>query len=459
MKASPDPRVWRNWARTATATPARWCLPRSEAEISAAVKDAALAGLTVRALGSGHSFTAAAATSGVALDLSQWTGITAADTGTGLVTARSGTTLRALGAELGGLGLAMANLGDIDAQTLAGALSTGTHGTGARLGGLATQVTSVELVLADGSVATCSASSRPELFAAARIGLGALGVITTVTLRCVPAFTLLADERPMPVEEVLEQFDALAAANDHFEFYWFPYGRKALVKRNNRLPAGGPGSASTVPASTVPAASAPPPLPAWRRFWEFEVVENAAFGALCRLGRARPRLIPALNRFSSAALSSRSYSDVSHRVFVTPRRVRFAESEYAVPRESLRHVIAELRRVVPRLADPVMFPVEVRVAAADDIWLSTAYGRESAYVAIHQYSGLPYQAYFDRFESIVAEVAGRPHWGKLHSLDAGRLRSLYPRFDDFRRVRAEVDPEGRFGNSYLTRVLGDAHDL
>ena len=188
-------------------------------------------------------------------------------------------------------------------------------------------------------------------------------------------------------------------------------------------------------------------------------MENAAFGTLCRIGRARPRLIPALNRFSSAALSSRSYADLSHRVFVTPRRVRFVESEYAVPRESLGHVIAELRRAVPRLADPVMFPVEVRVAAADDIWLSTAYGRESAYVAIHQYAGLPYQAYFDRFESIVAEVAGRPHWGKLHSLDAGRLRPLYPRFDEFRRVRAEVDPEARFGNSYLTQVLGDVHEL
>ncbi len=446
MNHSSTPRVWRNWAGTATATPARWCRPGSEAEISAAVKDAASAGLPVRALGSGHSFTAAAATSGVALDLSQWTGITAADTRTGLVTVRSGTRLRALNAELGGLGLAMANLGDIDAQTVAGALSTGTHGTGARLGGLATQVSSLELVLADGSVVSCSAASRPELFAAARIGLGALGVITTVTLRCVPSFTLLADERPVPVEEVLEQFDALADANDHFEFYWFPYGRKALVKRNNRIsPAG--------------AAAAVRPLPGWRRFWEFEVMENAAFGALCRIGRARPRLIPALNRFSSAALSSRSYSGTSHRVFVTPRRVRFAESEYAVPRESLGHVIAELRRAVPRLPDPVMFPVEVRVAAADDIWLSTAYGRESAYVAIHQYAGLPYRAYFDRFESIVAEVAGRPHWGKLHSLDAERLRPLYPRYDEFRRVRAEVDPEARFGNSYLTRVLGDAHDL
>ncbi len=443
---APDRRTWRNWAGTATATPARWCRPRHEAEISAAVKDAAAAGLTVRALGSGHSFTAAAATSGVALDLSGWTGIVAADTRTGLVTARSGTTLRALGAELDGLGLAMANLGDIDAQTLAGALSTGTHGTGARLGGLATQVEALDLVLADGSAVTCSASSRPELFAAARVGLGALGVITTVTLRCVPSFTLVADERPMPVEEVLGQFDALAEANDHFEFYWFPYGRQALVKRNNRLPA--PGSAP-----------APPPLPAWRRFWEFEVMENAAFGALCRAGRLAPRLIPSLNRLSCAALSSRTYADTSRRVFVTPRRVRFAESEYAVPRESLGHVIAELRRAVPRLTDPVMFPVEVRVAAADDIWLSTGYGRESAYVAIHQYTGLPRQAYFDRFESIVAEVAGRPHWGKLHSLDAGRLRPLYPRFDAFRRVRAEADPEGRFGNAYLARVFGPSHEL
>jgi L-gulono-1,4-lactone dehydrogenase len=337
----------------------------------------------------------------------------------------------------------MANLGDIDMQTLAGALATGTHGTGARLGGLATQVEGLELVLADGSVAACSASSRPELFAAARIGLGALGVVTSVTLRCVPAFTLLADERPLPVDEVLEQFDALAESNDHFEFYWFPYGRNALVKRNNRV-AGD--SLDT----------AVPPLPAWRRFWEFEVMENAGFGALCRLGRARPRLIPALNRFSSSVLSARTYTETSHRVFVTPRRVRFTESEYAVPRESLGHVIAELRRAVPGLADPVMFPVEVRVAAADDIWLSTAHGRESAYVAIHQYTGLPYQDYFDRFESIMAEVRGRPHWGKMHSLDAARLGSLYPRFDDFRRVRAEVDPEGRFGNAYLTRVFGSS---
>jgi L-gulono-1,4-lactone dehydrogenase len=442
MKQPAGPGQWRNWAGTATATPARWAQPRNEAEICAAVKGAAAAGLQVRALGSGHSFTPAAATSGLALDLSLWTGVTAADTRTGLVTVRSGTTLRGLNAALAEFGLAMTNLGDIDAQTIAGALATGTHGTGARLGGLATQIEALDLVLADGSLVTCSASARPELFAAARVGLGALGVVTAVTLRCEPSFTLAADERPVPVEQVIEQFDSLAAGNDHFEFYWFPYGRQALVKRNNRLSPGASGSAVR--------------MPGWRRFWEFEVMENAAFGTLCRLGRAEPRFIPALNRLSSAALSARSYTDASYRVFVTPRRVHFVESEYAVPRESVADVLAELRREVPRLADPVMFPVEVRVAAADDIWLSTAYGRDTAYVAIHQYTGLPYRAYFDLFESVVATVAGRPHWGKMHSLGAGQLGPLYPRFDDFRSVRAEVDPEERFGNAYLGRVFGPA---
>src|SRR5580658_6958815 len=305
-RQAPAGGTWRNWAGNVTATPARWATPRTEAEISASVNDAAGAGLQLRALGSGHSFTPAAATDGLALDLSGWTGIIAADTRTGLVTVRSGTTLRALNAGLAPLGLALANLGDIDVQTVAGALATGTHGTGARLGGLATQIEALDLVLADGSLTSCSASARPELFAAARVGLGALGVVAAVTLRCVPAFTLAADERPMPVDEVIEQFDALAEGNDHFEFYWFPYGRQALVKRNNRLPA-----------SPAGAGAAPPkPMPGWRRFWEFEVMENAAFGSLCRVGRAAPRLIPALNRLSSAALSARTYTDTSYRVFV-----------------------------------------------------------------------------------------------------------------------------------------------
>ncbi|HEY0719204.1 MAG TPA: FAD-binding protein, partial [Streptosporangiaceae bacterium] len=232
--------TWRNWAGNVTVTPARWQRPVSTAGIALAVSAAAADGLTVRAVGSGHSFTPIAAAPGVALDLSGWTGIVAADTRTGLVTVRSGTRLGQLNADLDRLGLALANLGDIDAQTVAGAVSTGTHGTGAALGGLATQVEALEMVLADGSVVSCSERDRPELFAAARLGLGALGIITEVTLRTVPSFALAADEGPEPVQDVIARFGELAAAHDHFEFYWIPYGRNALVKRNNRLPAGQP---------------------------------------------------------------------------------------------------------------------------------------------------------------------------------------------------------------------------
>jgi FAD-linked oxidoreductase len=458
--------TWQNWAGTASADPARRSWPRSAEEIGRAIAAAAKDGLTVRALGSGHSFTPAAATSGVALDLSGWTGVVGADLGSGLVTVRSGTTIRELNATLDALGLAMANLGDIDAQTVSGAISTGTHGTGAGLGGIATQVAGLDLVLADGSVVSCSADENPDLFSAARVSVGALGVLSTVTLQCVPSFTLAADERPMPLEEVLTRFSELAAGNDHFEFFWFPYSKNALVKRNNRIPRGDdPGDpfepaaarlvARTAIRSGARAAAVPSPMPRWRRFIEYEVMENAAFGALCRTGRAVPATIKPLNRLAAATLSKRSYSAPSHEVFVTPRRVRFVESEYAVPRESLLDVLAELRAGVGRLPDPVMFPIEVRVAAADDIWLSTAQGRDSAYVAVHQYVGLPYADYFQLFESIAASVGGRPHWGKMHTRSASYLGSVYPRFADFLRIRDSVDPSRLFANPYLTQIFGD----
>src|SRR6202044_2465196 len=243
--------------------PARRSWPRSTEEIGQAITAAGKDGLAVRALGSGHSFTPAAATSGVALDLSGWTGVVTADLDSGLVTVRSGTTIKELNATLAALGLAMPNLGDIDAQTISGAISTGTHGTGAGLGGIATQVAALELVLADGSVVSCSAQERPDLFNAARVSVGALGVISTVTLQCVPAFALAAHEAPMHVDQVLERFDEFAAANDHFEFYWFPYGTNALLKQNNRTGA-------------VGGAGIPSPMPSWRRFLEYEVMENAA---------------------------------------------------------------------------------------------------------------------------------------------------------------------------------------
>lgn len=426
--------MWTNWARTASCTPTRVVHPSSTDEIAAAV----VSGGRVRARGSGHSFNDIAVAPEVALDLDRWTGIVRADTETGLVTVRSGTPLHVLNADLHRLGLAMPNLGDIDAQTIAGAVSTSTHGTGAKLGVLATAIAELELVLADGSIATCSRSERPDLFNAARVSLGALGVISTITLQCVPSFVLRASEAPGRLDEVLEQFDDLCAVEDHVEFHWFTHSDRVILKRNNRIPE---------PAQ---------PLSRARQLWEYEVMENAAFGAVCKVAKNFPRYTRRLNELCGSLISERSYSDYSHNVFVTPRRVRFVETEFSIPRETLMDVIAELRSVANKLGDrdALIVPCEVRVAQADDIWLSTASGRDTAYISMHQALGMQYKAFFDAYASIAASVGGRPHWGKMHDLTADQLRPLYPHFDDFLRVRDEVDPGRTFTNPYLDRVLG-----
>ncbi|HEX8867994.1 MAG TPA: D-arabinono-1,4-lactone oxidase, partial [Lentzea sp.] len=427
-------RVWTNWARTASCTPTRVIHPSSTDEIAAAVTS----GSRVRARGSGHSFNDIAVAPETALDLDRWTGIVRADTESGLVTVRSGTPLWAFNADLHRLGLAMPNLGDIDAQTVAGAVSTSTHGTGAKLGVLATAIAELELVLADGSVVTCSRSERPDLFNAARVGLGALGVISTITLQCVPSFVLQASEAPGRLDAVLEQFDDLCAVEDHVEFHWFTHSDRVILKRNNRI---------SEPAK---------PLSKLRQKWEYEVMENAAFGAVCKVAKTFPRYTSRLNELCGALISERSYSDYSHNVFVTPRRVKFVETEFSIPRETLLDVIGELRAVANKLGerDHLIVPCEVRVAQADDIWLSTANGRDTAYISMHQALGMQYKAFFDAYASIAANVGGRPHWGKMHNLTAAELRPLYPHFDDFLRVRDEVDPGRTFTNAYLDRVLG-----
>jgi L-gulonolactone oxidase len=429
---------WRNWAGNQRCRPAAVCAPATTAELSDAVRRAAEQGLRVKPVGTGHSFTSIAVTDGVQLRPDRLTGLLDADPATGLATFRAGTQLRDVPALLAPHGLAMENLGDIDVQTIAGAISTGTHGTGARYGGLATQVAALTLVQADGSVVSCSSSERPELFAAARVGLGAFGVLATVTLACRPAFVLHADERPMPLAEVLERFDELADGNDHFELYWFPHTDVALTKRNNRLPAGTPAK----------------PLPGWKSSLDDVVLSNGVFELTNRLAHRAPATVPTLNRAAARALGARRYSDASHRVFTTPRRVRFREMEYAVPRERAVTVLREIRALIERRGWRVSFPIEVRVAAADDIWLSTAYRRDSAYIAVHQYHRIPGDEYFHGVEDIASAVDGRPHWGKLHFLDARALAARYPRFEKAAALRDRLDPEGRFANAYLDTVFG-----
>ncbi|PVU83328.1 FAD-linked oxidoreductase [Cellulomonas sp. WB94] len=441
MSSSNPSGVWHNWARTETATPARVAHPRDLDELAATVRGAD--GLRVRAVGAGHSFTGAAVTDGVQVHLDAISGIervTPQPGGTAHVTVGAGTRLSDLNVALAARGLAMRNLGDIDRQTIAGAISTGTHGTGVRLGGLASQVVGVRVVTAQGDVVEASPDERPDLFEVARLGLGSVGVLAAVTLDVVPAFRLRAVEEPSALDAVLERLtgaDGLVEANDHFEFYWFPHTRRVLTKRNNRVP-----DDDLEPLGPV------------RAWVDDELLSNAVFAATNHLTAAVPRLTPRVNAIAARALSARTFTSPSYEVFASPRRVRFREMEYAIPRDAVRPALAAIERWLAATGVRIPFPVEVRFAAPDDVWLSTAYQRESAYVAVHQYIGLPYVRYLRAVERIMAGFDGRPHWGKLHWLDADRLAQLYPRFADVQRVRTEADPTGVFTNDYLDRVLG-----
>ena len=425
--------TWQNWAGNQAMSPAKVVHPSSTEEVVQAVKGAA--GRRVKAIGSGHSFTGIGLTDGVLLQLDRFDKVLSVDERSAHVTVEAGFPLQRLNALLTERGLGLTNMGDIDVQTVSGAISTGTHGTGRSSGSLAQQVVALELVLADGSVVSCSPTERPDLFEMARLGLGALGVLTSVTFQVEPAFALHADERPMPLDEVLEGFEDLVADNEHFEFYWFPHTRTALTKRNNR---------------TAELA----PLSRGRSWIDDELLSNTVFGLTCRLGSVMPRIVPSLNRLASRALSARTYSDVAPHVFTSPRRVRFCEMEYAIPRADLPAVFRELAGLPERIGEHISFPVEVRVAPADDIPLSTASGRDSAYIAVHTFKGTRFDRYFGAVESLMGSVGGRPHWGKLHNLAADDLRERYPRFQDFQAVRRAVDPEGVFRNAYLDRVLG-----
>jgi L-gulono-1,4-lactone dehydrogenase len=427
--------TWRNWARTVHASPARLLTPRSVDEVSAAVRQAAAEGLTLRAAGTGHSFTPLVATDGVLLRPEGLTGLLRVGGGTATVAA--GSTLHDINIALHGHGLALANMGDITVQTVAGAIATGTHGTGRDNASLSAQVAGLELVLADGSVVTCSRANEPELFAAARLGLGAVGVVTAVTLDVVPSFLLHAVEEPRRLDDVLNDFDDLAATNDHVEFFWFPHTDRTLTKRNNRV---GPGVG-------------PAPLSRLRAWRDDELLSNSVFGLVCRAGRAAPRLVPAINQVSGRALGRREYVDTSFRVFASPRRVRFTEQEYAVPRAALGPLLTELRDLVERFK--ISFPVEVRVAPADDVWLSPAYGRDTAWVAVHMFEHVRYAAYFAAVEERALAVGGRPHWGKLHTRDAAWCAASLPGFARFAAVRDRVDPDRVFSNDHVRHVLGD----
>ena len=426
-----------NWSGNVQWEPVEVVRPAHLDELRHTVARARSMGRSVRPAGSRHSFTPLCATDGISLDLGELSGIRSVDGD--VVTVGAGTPLHALNLLLDGIGRAVANLGDIDRQTISGAISTGTHGTGAGFGGLAAQVESLALMTAGGDLVRCSASDDPDLFRAALVGLGAFGVVTEVALRTVPSFGLDQSVAPDSFEQIMAELPERIAA-DHFEFFWFPLSDVAQSKSARRMSPG----ESTSPLSPA------------RHYVEDVLVENAALGAMCRIGRRWPDQLPRLHDLVGQVMSPRESSDASFRMFATTRSVRFLESEYAIPRDALPGVLAAVGELAGRLPVGPAFPVEVRFAASDDVWLSTGYDRENAYVAVHQYVGMPHEQYFAEFARICAAVGGRPHWGKMHPLGAAELSGLYPRFTDAAAIRRDLDPSGLFLNDHLRAVFGES---
>jgi FAD-linked oxidoreductase len=427
---------WSNWAGEQICAPVSIERPSSEQELIGIVRRAAGNGLTVRAVGAGHSFTDCACTDGVMIDTSRMNRILEIDRDRGLVTVEGGSRLHRLGPLLADHGLALENQGDIDAQSVAGAISTATHGTGAAFQNLAAQVVALRLVTAAGEVLELSPETDPEAYLAARVSVGALGVISALTIACVPLYTLHRHDLPQPLDETLAQLDELVDTNDHFEFFVFPYCDTALTRRNRR------------------SHEEPRPPAHWKRSLQEQLIENNVLSVVCRTGRRFPSLAPRLNRFITAAISENALEDRAYRVYASKRAVRFTEMEYAIPRAAARDAVERVLELVERRRLPILFPLEVRFSSPDDAYLSTAFGRDTCYVAVHQYRGMEFETYFRAVEQIMDSYRGRPHWGKRHYQTAATLRERYPAWDRFQAVRARLDPDGVFTNDYTLRVLG-----
>jgi len=427
--------MWKNWSGMVECPRTPVLAPDSGAQLAQLLADAARDGKPVRVAGAGHSFSPLVASEGVIVSLDKLQGIVEVDTAAGVARVRAGTRLHALGAALAQRGLAMENLGDINVQSIAGATSTGTHGTGLGFGNLATQIAALKFVAADGRELTASPGENPELFAGGRIALGALGVISEISLRLVPAFRLRLERGKMALEDCLAQADALVAANRSFEFYWLPHTESVLTKTWN-------------------VTDAPVDEMGIGRWVSDVLLENWAFGALCSLGKALPSTCPSLSRFCAGMLSHSEQVDASWSMLSTVRQVRFNEMEWSLPAARGADALREIKALIARREFPLMFPLEYRWVKGDDIWLSPNHGRDSVHISVHQYVGMPFERYFDAVQAICLNHGGRPHWGKVHSLAAPQLARLYPRWDDFLALREKMDPRGRFLTPYLRGLFG-----
>ena len=432
MKAS----TFVNWAGNQRCVPASIQSPPRVEDVSRLVAQTAATHGRVKTVGAGHSFSAAACTDGLLMRLDALDQVESIDPETGVAVVQAGITLNALSEALDAAGRALPNLGDIDVQTLAGATATATHGTGAKIGNLSSGIVGLELVNGTGDILWCDTHINPDVFHAARVGIGALGVITKIAIETVPAFHLTATEGPENLDDVLRDWPSFAHSADHAEFFWLPGSNDCFVKRNN------------VTTDPIDAESK------LKYFVDRVLFENVAFDALMRINRRFPSTRERVAKTLISAIDHSVRTDKSFRIFASPRHVRFMEMEYGIPIDAVPEAIERVQKLLDRLDVPPLFPVEVRTSAADDIALSTAEGRDTGWIAVHQYKNMNYGEYFRGVEAIMNDYDGRPHWGKFHYQTAATLAPRYQQWERFQEARNKMDPDGIFLNDYTERVLG-----
>ncbi|MGV3103940.1 D-arabinono-1,4-lactone oxidase [Rothia sp. 32237D007AR] len=433
---------WSTWAHQHNTQPTGVLAPRSTPELQGQIQDAATQGTRVKVMGRGRSASAIGQPAGALLTLEHLTGLIRVEPHNLTATFLAGTTVREANRLLGHYKLAFTNLGHLDDQTLAGAISTGFHGTGLTYGTFATQVAELKLVDATGTLLTCSPQQNPEIFSAALCGLGALGIIVEITFNLVPQFRLHAAERGHSYQDIIHSFEERARGADHYEFSWFPGSNEVRTRRLTRL--------ALLTDGYMPASAA---LSQARRYGGDYLLNNGIFSALSYTGAKIPAMQPVLNKVSNWGKGNRRYADYSARVFTINRTVRQNNMEYAFSMPQFADLMRDLRTHLASHPGQSAYPLVIRTAAADNIWLSQAYGRETFYISARAYWRQPHTELFGTLEEIFKTHGGRPHWGQHHTQDAEALSQLYPRFENFVELREELDPSGLFLNPYLDWVL------
>jgi len=428
---------WSNWSGGVVCKPKAIVAPKDEVELAAAVRTGPA---PVRVPGTGHSFTPLNATPGTIIDLSAptFTGLKGFDPDKKVATFGAATHLWEIGSLIQPFGCALKNMGDIDRQTLGGVVGTGTHGTGPLLGSFSAEVAGFRLLLASGEILHCSPGENAEIFAAGRTSMGTLGVMVEIAMQVRDAYKLAEKNFLLPIDELWDRLDDLVATNRHFEFFWFPYADVAVCKTLNESTATAPDPRS---AEYLKARG------------EKRAADATTFELINEVLPYAPFLLRPAHRLFSGGMSAGDRVRWSHEILPSPRTTRFNEMEYAVPYEkgpeTIRKIVMEIRKRRINTG----FPIEYRTVAADDVWLSPFYQRKSATIAVHQYHRVNTGRLFDMCESIFREVEGRPHWGKRHTRTAEEFAEIYPKFEDFRRLREKLDPAMTFLNAHLRSIF------